>query len=109
VPHDVEVPFATVVAGVVVRGRMDAVYAYPDGRYDVVDWKTGAQPGGPDATAAAVQLAAYRLAWASLAGVPVERVGAAFFYVREGVTVRPSDLLDESGLVGLITSLPVGP
>ncbi|GAA2589433.1 ATP-dependent DNA helicase [Dactylosporangium fulvum] len=108
VPLDVEVPFASVIAGVVIRGRMDAVYRYPDGRYDVVDWKTGGRPGGSDATAAAVQLAAYRLAWAELRGVPLEQVGAAFFYVRDGVTVRPADLLDEEGLLALITRLPVG-
>ncbi|MFG2037351.1 UvrD-helicase domain-containing protein [Dactylosporangium sp. NPDC048998] len=106
VPVDVEVPFASVVAGVVVRGRMDAVYRYPDGRYDVVDWKTGGRPGGADATAAAVQLAAYRLAWAELRGVPLDTVGAAFFYVRSGETVRPADLLDEDGLLALIAALP---
>ncbi|MFC5003460.1 UvrD-helicase domain-containing protein [Dactylosporangium cerinum] len=106
VPLDVEVPFASVVAGVVVRGRMDAVYAYPDGRFDVVDWKTGAQPVGTDAVAAAVQLAAYRLAWSELKAVPLERVGAAFFYVRDGVTVRPADLLDTDGLLALIATLP---
>ncbi|GAA3225768.1 UvrD-helicase domain-containing protein [Dactylosporangium siamense] len=106
VPLDVEVPFASVVAGVVVRGRMDAVYAYPDGRFDVVDWKTGAQPAGTNAVAAAVQLAAYRLAWSELKGVPLEQVGAAFFYVRDGVTVRPADLLDEEGLLALIATLP---
>ncbi|WP_433066261.1 ATP-dependent helicase [Dactylosporangium sp. CS-033363] len=106
VPLDVEVPFASVIAGVVVRGRMDAVYRYADGRYDVVDWKTGGRPGGADASAAGVQLAAYRLAWAELRGVPLDTVGAAFFYVRGGETVRPADLLDEDGLLGLITSLP---
>ncbi|MEH1102941.1 RecB family exonuclease, partial [Micromonospora sp. CPCC 205561] len=106
VPVEVEVPFATVIAGVVVRGRMDAVFARPGGRFDVVDWKTGRQPAGPAADVAAVQLAVYRLAWAELAGVPVERVGAAFHYVRDGVTVRPADLLDTDGLTALIASLP---
>src|SRR6266540_556629 len=50
VPIAVEVPFATVVSGVVIRGRMDAVFADPDGGFDVVDWKTGERPsygGGP--------------------------------------------------------------
>jgi DNA helicase-2/ATP-dependent DNA helicase PcrA len=108
VPFDVEVPFASVMAGVVVRGRMDAVYRHPDGRFDVIDWKTGGRPGGSDATAAAVQLAAYRLAWAELRGIPLDRVGAAFFYVRDGVTVRPADLLDEAGLLALITAIPAG-
>ncbi|GAB2927319.1 ATP-dependent DNA helicase [Micromonospora polyrhachis] len=106
VPIEVEVPFATVVAGVVVRGRMDAVFTAPGGRYDVVDWKTGRQPSGPEAAAAAVQLAAYRLAWAELAGVPVEHVRAAFHYVREGTTVRPADLLDVDGLAALVAGLP---
>ncbi|MEU7651382.1 UvrD-helicase domain-containing protein [Micromonospora taraxaci] len=105
-PVEVEVPFATVIAGVVVRGRMDAVFARPGGRFDVVDWKTGAQPTGPAADVAAVQLAVYRLAWAELAGVPVDRVGAAFHYVRHGVTVRPADLLDVAGLTAMITQLP---
>ncbi|MEU7995590.1 ATP-dependent DNA helicase [Micromonospora sp. NPDC049060] len=106
VPVEVEVPFATVIAAVVVRGRMDAVFARPGGRFDVVDWKTGRQPDGAAAEVAAVQLAVYRLAWAELAGVPVERVGAAFHYVRDGVTVRPTDLLDADGLTALIASVP---
>ncbi|WP_431883825.1 ATP-dependent helicase [Micromonospora gifhornensis] len=105
-PIEVEVPFATVIGGVVVRGRMDAVFRRPGDRFDVVDWKTGARPTGASAEVAAVQLAVYRLAWAELVGVPVDRVGAAFHYVREGVTVRPADLLDLDGLTTLITSIP---
>ncbi|GGQ40125.1 ATP-dependent helicase [Couchioplanes azureus] len=105
-PVEVEVPFATTVAGVVIRGRMDAVFAEPGGRYDVIDWKTGRRPTTADAAAATVQLAAYRLAWAALAGVPVSRVRAGFHYVRDGVTVRPADLLDADGLAALITELP---
>ncbi|HEX8631890.1 MAG TPA: ATP-dependent DNA helicase, partial [Catenuloplanes sp.] len=106
-PVEVEVPFAAMIAGVVVRGRMDAVFAEPGGRYDVVDWKTGRRPAGTEAVAvAAVQLAAYRVAWAALAGVPVDQVRAAFCYVREGVTVRPTDLLDADGLTALIAGLP---
>jgi DNA helicase-2/ATP-dependent DNA helicase PcrA len=108
-PHAVEVPFQTLVAGVVVRGRMDAVFRYADGgshRWDVVDWKTGRRPSGADAEAASVQLAAYRLAWADLQGVPLESVGAAFHYVRSGETVRPVDLLDGDGLTELIRSVP---
>jgi DNA helicase-2/ATP-dependent DNA helicase PcrA len=105
-PVAIEVPFAAVVAGVVIRGRMDAVFALEDG-FEVIDWKTGALPATPaEASAVAVQLAAYRLAWASLAGVPVTRVRAGFCYIRERTTVRPADLLDEAGLVGLITGLP---
>ncbi|GAA3129812.1 ATP-dependent DNA helicase [Planomonospora alba] len=105
-PLDVEVPFETVIGDRVVRGRMDAVFQSPDGRYEVVDWKTGSRPAGRAAAAASVQLAAYRLAWSQLAGVPLDQVGAAFHYVRLGETVRPVDLLDERGLVALIESVP---
>ncbi|MEU8236878.1 ATP-dependent DNA helicase [Actinoplanes missouriensis] len=105
-PVEVEVPFATTVAGVVVRGRMDAVFADGDDRFDVIDWKTGRRPSGTEAEAAAVQLSAYRLAWATLAGVPVNRVRAGFHYVREQVTVRPADLLDAAELAALIEEVP---
>jgi len=105
-PIEVEVPFATTIAGVVVRGRMDAVFAEPGHRFDVIDWKTGRRPSGADAEAAAVQLAAYRIAWASLAGVPVDRVRAGFHYVREQVTVRPADLLGADALAALVEEIP---
>ena len=39
VPEAVEQPFQVVLAGRVVRGRIDAVYKTPDG-WEVVDWKT---------------------------------------------------------------------
>jgi DNA helicase-2/ATP-dependent DNA helicase PcrA len=105
-PVEVEVPFATAIGGVVVRGRMDAVFAEPGDRYDVIDWKTGRRPDGELAAAATVQLAAYRLAWASLAGVPLARVRAGFYYVREGATVRPSSFPDAEELAALVERLP---
>jgi DNA helicase-2/ATP-dependent DNA helicase PcrA len=108
-PVDVEVPFETLVAGRTVRGRIDAVFADPvSGDYDVVDWKTGEPPGSPaDLRAASVQLAAYRVAWARLAGVPLERVRAGFYYVRHDQTMRPADLLDETGLAALVEDIPL--
>jgi len=106
-PVAVEVGFATVVAGIVIRGRMDAVFAGPDGTYEVVDWKTGRRPTGGHAKAAAIQLSAYRLAWAELAGVPVDKVTAAFHYVRDDETVRPADLADADALAALVTDVPI--
>ncbi len=93
-PVDVEVPFEMAIGDAIVRGRIDAVFAEPDGTVTVVDWKTGEPPAdGPDGQEArrhaAVQLAVYRLAWAALAGIPVEQVNAAFHYVRSGRTVTP--------------------
>ncbi|MCP2255253.1 DNA helicase-2 / ATP-dependent DNA helicase PcrA [Prauserella aidingensis] len=104
-PHDVEVPFSTVVDGVTVRGRMDAVFADPDGGWTVVDWKTGGVPDESAMQAVSVQLAAYRLAWAGLCGAPLEKVRAAFHYVRHDRTVRPADLADADGLRALLRSV----
>jgi DNA helicase-2/ATP-dependent DNA helicase PcrA len=103
-PAEVEVPFETLIGDRLVRGRIDAVFAdAADGGYDVVDWKTGRQPASArEKRAVAVQLAAYRLAWAALADVPVQDVRAAFYYVRDDVTVRPEDLLGKDGLAKLI-------
>jgi DNA helicase-2/ATP-dependent DNA helicase PcrA len=108
-PAEVEVAFETLVAGRMVRGRIDAVFADdPAGGYDVIDWKTGRQPrSAQEKQAVAVQLAAYRLAWAALAGVNVEEVRAAFYYVRDDVTIRPADLLDGPGLAALIDGIEV--
>jgi DNA helicase-2/ATP-dependent DNA helicase PcrA len=107
-PQAVEVPFETLVGDRLVRGRIDAVFAdAPGGGYDVVDWKTGRPPGSPaERHAVSVQLAAYRLAWAALAAVPVAQVRAAFYYVAHDQTVRPADLLDEAGLAALIEQIP---
>ncbi len=127
-PLEVEVPFDTLIGDHQIRGRIDAVFADADaaagkggrdtggngtanavlGGWDVVDWKTGQPPRGQaEKDAVAVQLAAYRLAWATLAGVPLDRVRAAFYYVRYDLTVRPADLLDEAGLKSLIDRVPV--
>jgi DNA helicase-2/ATP-dependent DNA helicase PcrA len=105
-PFDIEVPFETIIGDRLVRGRMDAVFRSGDDRYEVVDWKTGRPPSGDDARFAAVQLAAYRLAWSELAGVPVGQVSAAFHYVRDNLTVRPADLLDAGGLNALLDTIP---
>ncbi|PVZ08507.1 ATP-dependent DNA helicase [Actinomycetospora cinnamomea] len=105
-PVAVEVPFETEVAGTLVRGRIDAVFADADGGATVVDWKTGALPRDEALPALAVQLAAYRLAWSSLSGIPVERVRAALHYVRHDHTVAPADLLDAAGLRALVATVP---
>ncbi len=91
-PAFVEVPVETRVGGVVVRGRIDAVFRDADGRWDLVDWKTGRRPSAAQLRTKSVQLAVYRLAWARLKEVPLEDVRAAFFYVADNEVVRPHDL-----------------
>lgn len=97
--YRVEVPFESVIAGTLVRGRIDAIYKTENG-FEVVDWKTGSKILDDDA---AIQLAIYRLAWAKLASVPVGSVSAAFHYVPTGFTDRRSNLMGEDELIALLS------
>nr|WP_240188300.1 UvrD-helicase domain-containing protein [Nakamurella flavida] len=111
-PVDIEVPFSTTIAGIGVKGRIDAVFADPDGGYTVVDWKTGRRPSADRLASSAVQLASYRLAVAQLWSVPLREVRAAFHFVASNETVAPVDLLDGEGLAALIAAsvaTPDGP
>jgi DNA helicase-2/ATP-dependent DNA helicase PcrA len=104
-PAEVEVPFEMSIEGTIVRGRMDAVFGNERDGWMIVDWKTGREPSGDAAHAVAIQLAAYRLAWARLIKIPDTDLGvvrAAFHYVRSGRTVEPVGLLDAAGLRALV-------
>jgi len=96
-PVAVEEPFALAIGGRVVRGRIDAVFGTADGGMEVVDWKSGGRGGLSD-----LQLAIYRLAWAEIAGIPVERIDAAFVLVRTGEVIRPQSLLDRADVERLL-------
>ncbi len=100
-PTNVEVPFETVVAGILIRGRIDAIYRDGDG-YIVVDWKTGSTELGESA---AVQLAMYRLAWAKLSGTDISKVKAAFHYVPTGKDHSPANLMSQEELIALISRI----
>ncbi len=97
--YDVEVAFETVIAGTLVRGRIDAIYKTEHG-FEVVDWKTGSKVLDDDAS---IQLAIYRLAWAKLSGTPVEQVTAAFHYVPTGHVDRRMNLASEEELIALFS------
>ncbi|MFI1568142.1 3'-5' exonuclease [Streptomyces sp. NPDC020490] len=103
-PYRVEAPFQIVIAGRVIRGRIDAVYKNDGGdrpTYEIVDWKTNRAP-----TADPLQLALYRLAWAEQRGVPPETVDAAFVYIRSGEVVRPDGLPGRAALERLLLEGP---
>ena len=103
-PVEVELSLEVVISGRAVRGRVDAVFADPDGGFTVLDWKTGAEPADAESRRqAAVQLGVYRLAWAALQGCPVDRVRTAFHYVRSGATVVPDELSSPEQLAALLT------
>ncbi|HEV7196199.1 MAG TPA: ATP-dependent DNA helicase, partial [Pedococcus sp.] len=40
-PAEIELALETVIDGIAVRGRIDAVFRRPGGGYTIVDWKTG--------------------------------------------------------------------
>jgi DNA helicase II / ATP-dependent DNA helicase PcrA len=105
IPEEIELSVETIIDGIAVRGRLDAVFPRDDGGWTVVDWKTGARPTGHDARVRALQLGAYAVAFARLRGVDPALVDAAFYYAGEGVTVRP-DLPGEAELVDLLRALP---
>ncbi|MSY16023.1 MAG: ATP-dependent helicase, partial [Actinobacteria bacterium] len=105
-PIGVEVGFETVIAGTVVRGRIDAVYELAPGKFEVVDWKTGKVKSGDDLSVAALQLAMYRMAFAKLNNIDVANVSAAFHYVAQNETVRPADIMSEAALTEIISTIP---
>jgi len=91
-PIAVEVDIETIVAGIAVRSRIDAVFAEGEGVH-VVDWKTGRPPTTvAEQRTKQIQLALYRLAWARLHQLPVESVRASFHYVAEQETVTAEPL-----------------
>ncbi|MFE3516982.1 UvrD-helicase domain-containing protein [Streptomyces sp. NPDC059166] len=102
-PYRVEAPFQIVLAGRLIRGRIDAVYRTGD-TYEIVDWKTTRHR-----TADPLQLAVYRLAWAELHGLPPEAVTATFLYVRTGETSRPAGLPGRQELERLLLDEPPPP
>ncbi|WP_146361385.1 ATP-dependent helicase [Arthrobacter yangruifuii] len=108
-PAFIEVPVETKVDTVVVRGRIDAVFQDADGTWDLIDWKTGAPPSSQKLDVRSVQLAVYRLAWARLKGVPLEKVRAAFYYVAADKLIRPYNLAGEAELEEIIREAAKAP
>ncbi|WP_035902716.1 ATP-dependent DNA helicase [Knoellia subterranea] len=105
-PLEIETALETVIDDVAIRGRIDAVFADIDGAdFVIVDWKTGSRPAGEVARIRALQLAAYRIAWARLRGVEPERVRGAFYYAGTGETVWPN-LPDEAEISELLAAVP---
>ena len=89
-PRALELPVETVVDGISLRGRLDAVFDEPDGRVVIVDWKNARPPTGRALAARSLQLSVYRLAYARLTGRPLEEVDAVFYFAETGETVRPA-------------------
>lgn len=98
-PVDVEIEIDVTLGGQVLICKLDAVYE-TDGRYQIVDWKTGRSPRGDDELEERqYQLALYRVAYARWKGIPAEDIDAVFYYVAEDTVIRPRTLYSEEELV----------
>lgn len=106
-PVGVEISLETVVAGLPVRGRLDAVFRGEDGRLVIVDWKSGGPPRAGLRESKALQLAIYRLAYCRLHGFDTSEVDGAFYYASTGQTAWP-DLPDDATLLARIADLTAG-
>ena len=112
-PVDVERELHLPFEGRILICKIDAVYS-TDPEFDpvrdrgsgraprsveIVDWKTGKAPrDDADRAAKELQLALYRLAYARWAGLPLESVTAAFYFVVDDAVLRPDSLPDEAEL-----------
>ncbi|HTL40705.1 MAG TPA: ATP-dependent DNA helicase [Pseudolysinimonas sp.] len=100
VEREIHLPFD----GRIIICKIDAVYeldADANGpRYEVVDWKTGKAPkDDDDLDRKQLQLALYRLAYARWAGVPIEQISAAFYFVADDRVIEPERIDDEDELL----------
>jgi DNA helicase-2/ATP-dependent DNA helicase PcrA len=105
-PHEVEAGFETVIAGIVLKGRIDAIYKDGD-QYEVVDWKTGRVKSGEELEQASIQLAMYRLAYAKLHNIPIENIRAAFYYVADDQSIYRDALSEEDEIAAIIASVEI--
>ena len=101
--RDVELPIEFALAGTVVVCKLDAVFETPEG-YLIVDWKSGKKPSASDIETRAIQLALYRIGFARLLGIGVEKVSAAFYFAGDNQQVMPS-LMSEAELSSRLTEL----
>ncbi|WP_150308901.1 ATP-dependent helicase [Planctomonas psychrotolerans] len=100
-PVAVEVEIHVRIADQIVICKIDAVYEI-DGRYRVVDWKTGKAPTtAADLELRQLQLALYRLAFARWKGIDPDLIDAEFYYVSEDRVIRPDRIYSESDLRSL--------
>ena len=100
-PEEVEIEIHLILDGEVIVCKLDAVYLV-DGRYRVVDWKTGKAPrDAADLESKQLQLALYRQAFAEWKGIDPRLIDAVFYYVTDDRVIRPERIYDRDELVAL--------
>ena len=95
VEREIHLPFD----GRIIICKIDAVYEV-DGRFEVVDWKTGKAPkDAADLEQKQLQLALYRLAYSKWRGIDPDLIDAVFYFVADNRVIRPDHIYDESELL----------
>jgi DNA helicase-2/ATP-dependent DNA helicase PcrA len=96
VEREIHLPFD----GRIIIAKIDAVYELDDGRFEIVDWKTGKAPrDAADLEQKQLQLALYRLAFARWRGIDERLVDAVFYYVSDDLVIRPEHVDSEEELL----------
>ncbi|MGH2723087.1 MAG: ATP-dependent helicase [Actinomycetota bacterium] len=85
-PLYAERPFLLYLGGMVVGGRIDAIFGQPDGPWEVVDYKTGRVPPDDDPLSG-FQLDLYALACTEIWGKRAEDLTLTYLYLAEGKEV----------------------
>lgn len=112
-PMMIEAAVETSVAGLTLRGRIDAVFRTggdpniefdPNAHWELVDWKTGRVPADSEMPRRSLQLAIYRLAWSRLHGIPLENITGKFVYLAHGVEKTPQDFASAEQLEAILAN-----
>ncbi|MCU1528963.1 MAG: ATP-dependent helicase [Frondihabitans sp.] len=97
-PVDVELEIHLPLGTRTVICKIDAVFER-DGRYQVVDWKTGKAPKDDgDLALKQLQLALYREAYSAYRGIDAGLIDAVFYFVADDVVLRPIEVSDRAEL-----------
>ena len=100
-PVEVEIEIHLVLDGEIIVCKLDAVYLV-DGRYRIVDWKTGKVPkDAADLESKQLQLALYRQAFAEWKKIDPGQIDAVFYYVSDDRVIRPERIYSRDELVAL--------
>jgi DNA helicase-2/ATP-dependent DNA helicase PcrA len=104
VPYAAEIEIQLAIANNIFICKLDAVFATQDAngnqRFELVDWQTGKAPtDAQDIADRSLQLALYRLAFATLKQIPLESVDACLYFVSENQVVTPPTLLNRQQLL----------
>jgi DNA helicase-2/ATP-dependent DNA helicase PcrA len=81
--------------------KLDAVFQ-ADGRYEIVDWKTGSPPESKEQEREMIlQLALYRFAYSKLRNIPIEKIDVCFYFVADNTELRPDTVPSPDELMEL--------